>query len=122
MRQGWTQRSEANLLRMYGIDLAEYGRMYVEQGGVCAICRDRGERTTAGRDTLHVDHDHETGKVRGLLCGVCNRGLGLLGDSPLYLRSALAYLEKHTPAARPSRDWYGEYVERIEQERLASSG
>jgi hypothetical protein len=67
----------------YGISLAEYNRMLSKQGGCCTIC-DR-------KVVLHVDHNHVTGKVRGLLCGKCNRALGLFQDSPKLLRRALAY-------------------------------
>ena len=51
----------------------------------CDLCGRRGE--------LHIDHDHETGAVRGSLCGPCNRGLGFLQDSPALLRAAIEYLQ-----------------------------
>lgn len=80
-----------NLMRNYGITLADYDRMVAEQDGKCAICG----RIPAGKHNqarLHVDHDHRTGRIRGLLCSHCNRGLGFLGDSPETLRRATAYL------------------------------
>lgn len=65
--------------------------MLASQGGGCAICqKPDGE----GKDRLHLDHDHETGKARGLLCGPCNRGIGMLRDDPALVRKALDYLEK----------------------------
>lgn len=67
--------------------------MLAQQGGVCGICKD--ERTSDRR--FHIDHDHETGAVRGLLCHACNTGIGSLRDSPDLLRAALTYLEESRP-------------------------
>lgn len=64
--------------------------MEVEQGGACKIC---GEPCTSGR-SLAVDHCHKTGRVRGLLCGQCNNGLGRFRDRPDLLLAAIAYLEE----------------------------
>lgn len=69
--------------------------MFDAQRGVCAICADR-EKPLASCMTprpLVVDHDHETGAVRGLLCNQCNRGIGMLGDSSTYLNRAAEYLD-----------------------------
>ena len=66
--------------------------MLEEQGGVCAICG--GDEN--GR-TLAVDHDHQTGQIRGLLCSKCNVAIGYLSDSLEILKNAFAYLEKHKP-------------------------
>lgn len=68
----------------------EFEAMLEEQGGVCAICGRDGERT------LHVDHDHKTGKVRGLLCDNCNHGLGKLGDDPDQLEAGAHYLRSRS--------------------------
>jgi hypothetical protein len=64
--------------------------MLAKQRGVCAICKteDPGPRS----NHFHIDHDHATGKVRGLLCNNCNRGIGLLKDSPSVLLQAHLYL------------------------------
>ena len=68
--------------------------MLEAQGGVCAIC-EKPERSTSryGRiKKLAVDHDHDTGAVRGLLCANCNKGIGNLGDDPDILIAGAAYL------------------------------
>jgi len=70
----------------YGITLDDYNALSEKQDGVCAIC---GERES----TLHVDHNHITGVVRGLLCGNCNRALGMMKDNPMVFTSAARYLE-----------------------------
>ena len=66
----------------------DYEAMLVRQGGVCAICKGKptGER-------LAIDHVHGTKRVRGLLCGSCNRGLGLFKDDPVRLAVAIEYLK-----------------------------
>lgn len=71
--------------------------MYVSQNGVCAICgKPETEKSRKGNvRSLHVDHNHDTGKVRGLLCGKCNRSIGVLGDSVQILRNAVKYLEHY---------------------------
>lgn len=70
----------------YGITPEEYDRRVKEQDGKCAICLE--ERPLA------VDHCHETGKVRGLLCRSCNAGMGMLKDDPERLRRAILFLEQ----------------------------
>ena len=76
----------------FGITLDEYETMLAQQAGVCAICKAPPETSYCG--TLAVDHDHDTGKVRGLLCTRCNTALGSLRDSPEMLRAAANYLER----------------------------
>lgn len=73
----------------YGIDLLTYQTMLAAQQGACAICRGVGCK-------LFVDHDHATGKVRGLLCSACNLLLGKAKDTEEILLSAAAYLRKTT--------------------------
>lgn len=80
--------SEAELQKKYGISQAEWQEMFLKQGGVCAICGCHQRY-----QSLAVDHDHKTKKVRGLLCVQCNRGLGRFFDSPLRLRRAAEYIE-----------------------------
>lgn len=62
-----------------------------QQRGLCAICGGRPTEKKSKR--LHVDHEHGTDKFRGLLCGRCNRGLGMFKDSSLLLRTAALYVE-----------------------------
>lgn len=80
-----------NYRQSYGITIEQYDEMLAAQGGLCAICR--GECPTGKR--LGVDHCHETGKVRGLLCKSCNTGIGSLADSIECLEAALAYLREY---------------------------
>lgn len=80
------------LQQLYGISLVQYEEIFSRQLGVCAICQK--EEVTKGK-LLNVDHDHETGKIRQLLCTRCNCGLGSFLDDPRLLREAAEYLEKH---------------------------
>jgi len=84
---------KSELKRRHGITLEEYDRMFQEQRGRCQICKNKGAGTSKYYP-LDIDHCHLTGKIRGLLCGLCNRGIGQLKDSPAILRAAVAYLEK----------------------------
>jgi hypothetical protein len=103
---------EYHLRRRYGITSADFDALVAAQGGLCALCRERVPE--------HVDHDHVTGVVRGVLCSGCNQGLGNFRDSVAALRNAIDYLERTTwqrqrvspgvfrltsprPAAAPSR-------------------
>lgn len=81
----------------YGITLADYNRMFAEQGGRCAICE---ELSTGGPDDpyhrLHVDHNHEKDTVRQLLCRRCNVAIGYLEHlKPGIFRAAVDYLNRH---------------------------
>ncbi len=78
------------LKKLFGITLPDYEQMLSEQGGLCAICG-KTQRGTRNK-RLCVDHCHETGRVRGLLCDHCNRAIGLLGDSAETAARAAAYL------------------------------
>lgn len=75
----------------YGITLQDYNELLEAQGGGCGICGVLVDRV--GR-MLAVDHNHNTGKVRGILCSDCNTALGLLKDSPELLSKAITYLVK----------------------------
>lgn len=86
-------RRRSHLKRRYGITEEEYNKLLADQGGACAICRVRAEDSRGFRP--HIDHCHETGRVRGILCGMCNQGIGNLRDDPEILRNATAYLLAH---------------------------
>ena len=73
----------------YGITIDDYNRMLEDQDHKCKICLAGEER---GR--LHVDHCHETGKIRGLLCHQCNNGLGCFHDSDSLLEHAIEYIRE----------------------------
>lgn len=81
-----------DLKRNYGITLDEHTQMYETQNGVCAICKGQGDGKWK---KLCVDHDHETGKVRQLLCRNCNMVLGQVGDNINLLEEMIKYLQKH---------------------------
>lgn len=80
---------KGNLAKKYGITQEDYNRMLAEQDGCCKICR---SSDPVGVKSFAVDHDHVTGKVRGLLCHRCNPGLGYFQDNPELLRKAIDYL------------------------------
>jgi hypothetical protein len=102
---GYTR--ERNLKTLYGITHNDYLKMLEAQNGRCAIC---GTDTPGGKRAFHVDHCHATGKVRGLLCGNCNRGIGYLKDSVSNLSSAILYLNEHhvnaAPSHKPDANWH----------------
>ncbi len=79
-------------LRKHGLTVADYDRMLAAQRGRCAICRSKDPR---GAGRWHIDHDHVTGQVRGLLCSNCNLALGYLGDDPEIIKAAARYVAKH---------------------------
>jgi hypothetical protein len=86
-------RRAYRLKNTYGMTVEQYESMLDEQDGRCAICR--SDRPGGPRTPIFtVDHDHDTGRVRGLLCSSCNRALGLLRDDPEVLRLAIGYLER----------------------------
>jgi Recombination endonuclease VII len=79
---------DANLKTLYGISLPDYEKLLRQQDGRCAICG----RPPRGKRPLNVDHDHVNGRVRGLLCGNCNRAIGLLDENPELFDRAKEYV------------------------------
>ncbi len=80
----------------YGVTVEQYNEMLERQNGVCAICRSPETMTYKGTIRfLGVDHDHVTGRVRGLLCVKCNAALGMFGEDPVTIVGALDYLTAH---------------------------
>jgi len=86
-----------NLKSRFGLSLEEYDEMLNKQKGGCALCGVTENKTTGTQKTHNfcVDHSHDTGKVRGLLCTSCNRGLGFLKDSSEILKKAAEYVRRH---------------------------
>ena len=83
-----TRKSKFYRRYLYALTLQDFQLMVEAQDNRCLIC----ERRPEANETLTVDHDHATGKIRGLLCGPCNRGLGSFADDAGRLRVAIAYL------------------------------
>jgi hypothetical protein len=81
-------------LRRYGLTQADYDAMVAAQGGCCAICLAPGDLDPSSRFRLGVDHNHATGRVRGLLCRLCNRAIGIWHDDPEIVARAAAYLAR----------------------------
>jgi len=88
------KKRDRTLRRKYGISAEGYAALLEGQGGRCALCGgdDPKSGNRFGEKWWHVDHDHQTGRVRGLLCGPCNMALGLFKDDPEFLRLAIEYL------------------------------
>lgn len=90
-----------NLKKSFGITLEEYERMHTEQNGLCAICQkpekylSKNPQSGGQLLSLAVDHNHETNRVRALLCMDCNKGLGCFGDNIPLLLAAIQYLKTH---------------------------
>ena len=80
--------------RIYGITEEQYNEMLQKQNGVCRFCKKSPEDN---KQRLAVDHCHDTGKVRGLLCSTCNLGLGYFNDNIALLSEAILYLQEHVP-------------------------
>ncbi len=95
LRKNWRLKNpdvqrHRDYMRYYGITLDEYNFLYKQQNGKCAICKNP---EISVRKQLSVDHDHNSKKVRGLLCSNCNHGIGCLKDDINILRRAILYLE-----------------------------
>lgn len=82
------QSKNYKLLLYYGINIEQYEEMYYKQDGKCAICKVYNE-------SLVVDHDHKTSKIRGLLCKKCNLSLGYVNDNTKILKSMIAYIKRN---------------------------
>lgn len=90
----WRARQcRLNRLNTYGLTEDELVALEVRSGGRCEIC---GGPPDGVKNELCIDHDHETGKVRGLLCGRCNTAIGMMEDDPTRLEAAIAYLVGHS--------------------------
>ena len=83
-----TKALARNRKHLYGISEDRYTELWAQQGGVCAICLKEDEKKALG-----VDHDHETGAIRGLLCSQCNGAIGMLQERSDLMQRATEYLE-----------------------------
>lgn len=92
-RDNWCRvcSHESDIWKNYRITADEYRTLLSDSDGLCAIC---GGRDSYGRKRLAVDHDHQTGIVRGILCYKCNTGIGLFLHDPTILRKAIVYLRR----------------------------
>lgn len=94
-RSNEPEREHRRRLKTYGLTQNQYDEMLAAQGGLCAICK----TPEPGRKTWAIDHCHDTGVVRGLLCLACNSGIGHLRDSAELLLSAAEYISRAKVAA-----------------------
>jgi len=90
-RENIEREQDSQYRRRYGISLAQYDAMLERQANTCAIC---GKTPEENEQRLSVDHDHDTGEVRSLLCNGCNGALGLMQDDPDVLQAACDYLKE----------------------------
>lgn len=92
--KGLINNEEDNLIRRvkrYKLSVNDYNKLFKEQNGKCAIC---GIHQSELKKSLHIDHCHDEGHIRGLLCQQCNHGLGLFKDNILLLDAAINYIIK----------------------------
>ncbi len=99
-----SRRVREHRLRQFGLTMPDLEKMLEAQAGLCWICGSILVIGSKGKTRCCVDHDHETGKVRGLLCAVCNLGIGYLGDSPERMVRASEYLARELSA---KESWAG---------------
>lgn len=86
----YASKQVTDLKKKYGITPAQYEELFESQEGNCAVC---GRHQLEFKRRFDVDHNHDTGEVRGLLCHDCNRALGFLKDDPALAESAMNYLK-----------------------------
>lgn len=89
----YCKHRKRDIKKKYGISMEDYDNMLKEQGGSCAICGSTVSYNSR-RNKFDIDHCHKTGKVRGLLCNKCNKGIGYFNDDVSLLTRALEYLLK----------------------------
>ena len=89
--RGKDAHRRARLKYCYGITVGDYNKLFQQQNGCCTIC---GRHQSELNKRLAIDHDHDTGKIRSLLCSRCNQGIGLFGENVTILKSAINYLNE----------------------------
>lgn len=93
-------RFRRHIAKAYNLTVDQYNQMLNAQNGVCDICGN--VETSKAATRLGVDHNHSTGKVRGLLCTLCNSGLGSYKDNIENMQRAIVYLQKHSLDVPPN--------------------
>lgn len=101
---------EGHLRRTFNMSQADYDDLLARQGGGCRICGKEPRKIS-----LHVDHDHETGEVRGLLCVGCNNSLGQMHDDPHLLLRAVEYVHGDLPPRVDELAWVGLVCDRARE-------
>lgn len=106
-RKAWALRNPQRerfygLRKLYGLTFGEYERACSERGNLCDICKNPPTGKHKKNQRLHVDHNHSTGHLRGMLCSPCNKGLGHFADNLARMKAAVAYLRKHGSQAEDS--------------------
>jgi len=92
----YRQKARARLrARLFGWAPEQFDQAWESQHGLCAVCETPMKPYGRYNDSVSVDHNHDTGKARSLVCQMCNKGLGQFKDSPILLRKAASYLEAH---------------------------
>lgn len=99
--EGYANRRNRQLINLYGINASQWIELFNKQNRCCAICfTDKPH----GRN-WHTDHDHVSGRVRGILCYRCNNGLGLFKDNTANLKQACVYLDNVTDSVNIEEHW-----------------
>ena len=107
-------------LKRFGLTIEDYDAMHAQQGGLCAICGEEETVVVKGRlSKLRVDHNHDTGAVRQLLCNTCNLHLGLLLEDKEWTMKALAYLNHHGITLEKDEAPKGAKAHRFDEENAA---
>lgn len=89
------KRTDYQYRSLYGITLEQYEKECAEQNNLCILCGKAPRGRSIKTQRLYVDHNHKTGKRRGLICNHCNRGLGAFMDEPELLQKAIEYLKRY---------------------------
>lgn len=91
-RLGYSSSRSEFLMYEHGITIEQFQKIVEEQEHTCPICKRLFINMSP--KNIHVDHDHVTGKIRGVLCVKCNRGIGFLGDNVEIIKNAILYLQR----------------------------
>jgi len=106
-----------DMKKKYGVGMAYYEEKFAEQGGVCKLCSREAKDAYNPKNRLCIDHCHETGIIRGLLCTDCNRALGLMRDNKEILFNAIEYLN-YSRSEQKVKDEINKYLSNLEGDEL----